>query len=186
METPAVLMEIGTWIVGLFLLAVATIPSIIISHVTKKKLAQRDAKEKEQEEANLRLKELLESKKNDEFRNMVLKEIEPVVAELHKIETTVAEKEQSIKDFHNADEELIKAEISDLKKKIDEIVFSYKFRLIRLCNIHINDGWISSRDFDQLSAFYDVYTRLGGNGQAKDYYERVKLLPNKPEDIIQN
>lgn len=31
--------------------------------------------------------------------------------------------------------------------------------------------------FEQLTEFYRVYTGLGGNGQAKEYYEKVMQLP---------
>lgn len=31
--------------------------------------------------------------------------------------------------------------------------------------------------YEQLSEFYRVYEGLGGNGQAKEYYERAIKLP---------
>lgn len=57
------------------------------------------------------------------------------------------------------------------------VIDSYKFRLIELCKIHISDGYVTQAEYDQLIEFYKVYTGLGGNGQAKQYYEKACELP---------
>ena len=36
---------------------------------------------------------------------------------------------------------------------------------------------MSNTEYEQLVEFYKVYTGLGGNGQAKTYYERAVQLP---------
>lgn len=59
------------------------------------------------------------------------------------------------------------------------IISSYKFRLVQLCKIFIRQGFMTQDQYDQLSEFYKVYTGLGGNGQAKEYYDRAILLPIK-------
>lgn len=57
------------------------------------------------------------------------------------------------------------------------IIDSYKYRLVSLCKEHLNEGYLTQTQFDQLSEFYKLYTGLGGNGQAQQYYERTIQLP---------
>ena len=59
------------------------------------------------------------------------------------------------------------------------IINSYKYRLIQLCKTHLRDGYISSDDFEQITEMYNLYHGLGGNGQAEDYYNKVKELEIK-------
>ena len=88
-------------------------------------------------------------------------------------------------DVNRENEEMYK----DLKKIQAEnerrfalILNSYKFRLIQLCKLHIKDGYISTEDYAQVSEMHELYKSLGGNGQAEEYFEKVKSLGNvKPE-----
>jgi hypothetical protein len=57
------------------------------------------------------------------------------------------------------------------------IVASYRFRLVQLCKGFLNQGYITVEQRTQLDAFYELYTGLGGNGQAKMYYEQCIALP---------
>ena len=67
-------------------------------------------------------------------------------------------------------------ENSDIKK-IDEnfklIIASYKYRLVQLCKELLNQGFMYQYQYDHLNEFYNLYHSLGGNGQAKDYYDKV-------------
>ena len=56
------------------------------------------------------------------------------------------------------------------------VIDSYKFRLVELCKEHIHEGFMTQAQYDQLSEFYKLYTGLGGNGQAAEYYEKAKVL----------
>ena len=78
----------------------------------------------------------------------------------------------------------IHAEIAELQKEIacaleDEeqlriqLVGSYRYRLIQLCKRYIRQGYILQEQYDQLSEFFRMYELLGGNGQAKEYYEKA-------------
>ena len=64
-------------------------------------------------------------------------------------------------------------------KHINLIVSSYRYRLIALCKAYILQGYITFEQYEQLSEFYQVYSGLGGNGQAKDYYETAIKLPKR-------
>lgn len=63
--------------------------------------------------------------------------------------------------------------------KLDLIIASYKFRLIQLCKIYLQQGYITKDQFEQLIEFYKMYHGLGGNGQAKEFYEKAINLPMK-------
>lgn len=63
------------------------------------------------------------------------------------------------------------------KRSIALIVSSYKYRLVQLCKLYIKQGYMTQMQYDQLSEFYRLYTDLGGNGQAKEYYEKTIELP---------
>lgn len=67
-------------------------------------------------------------------------------------------------------------EIADTKK-FDIIISSYRFRLCQLCKIYMEKQYMTSAEYEQLNEFYKMYTELGGNGQAKEWYDKVKVLP---------
>ena len=84
-------------------------------------------------------------------------------------------------------------ELEDLRKYCREnenlekshmalIVASYRFRLIQLCKGFLNQGFITTAQMEQLAEFYKLYTGLGGNGQAKVYYDKAMQLPLKVDD----
>lgn len=59
---------------------------------------------------------------------------------------------------------------------MDLIIASYRYRLVQLCKIYIHQGYMTQDQYDQLTEFYKLYTALGGNGQAQDYYEKTIKL----------
>ena len=67
-------------------------------------------------------------------------------------------------------------EIADTKK-FDIIISSYRFRLCQLCKLYMEKQYMTSAEYEQLNEFYKMYTDLGGNGQAKEWYDKVKVLP---------
>lgn len=67
------------------------------------------------------------------------------------------------------------------KSQLNLIVASYRFRLIQLSRAYLAQGYITQIQLDQIMEFFKVYTGLGGNGQAKDYYDKVMKLPLKNE-----
>jgi hypothetical protein len=75
-------------------------------------------------------------------------------------------------------------DLNDIQEGNDKnfklIINSYKFRLIQLCRSHLRDGYISEADYEQISEMYNLYTALGGNGQAKEYYDKVLKLEMRP------
>lgn len=106
---------------------------------------------------------LLEKNEKENLRNTIREELESVIEEIHRLWARVeaCEKQE--------------------KADIGIILTSYKFRLIQLCQTYQRQGYLTQTQFDQLTEFYRIYTGLGGNGQAKEYYDRVKTLPIKEE-----
>ena len=74
-----------------------------------------------------------------------------------------------------------KAKISE-ESHLALILSSYRFRLVQLCRGFLAQGYITLDQRAQLDEFYKVYTGLGGNGQAKVYYEQCIILPTKPQN----
>lgn len=84
--------------------------------------------------------------------------------------------------------EPIKEEIEELRRYIREtadteqrnialIISSYKFRLTQMCKLFLEQKYLTQDQYDQLTEFYKLYEALGGNGQAKQYYDKTIVLP---------
>ena len=71
----------------------------------------------------------------------------------------------------------IKNELEVEKQKFNAIKESYRYRLISLCEIYLDRGFITSKEYTALSEMWKVYHALGGNSQAEDMYHRTERLP---------
>ena len=129
-------------------------------------------------------KELEKREKEDMTRlqrQMILDEIEPLVEEIHRVKTTL---DQKVNDLRYEADQTHTAMYKDLEivtkkndKNLELIINSYKFRFIQLCKTHLRDEYITQDEFDQITEMFKLYSGLGGNGQAEEYYERVLALP---------
>lgn len=108
-------------------------------------------------------KSLLEEKEDNELKETIDSRLEPIQQELEDLRKYVRETR----------------EIE--KSHINLIIASYRFRLIQLCKIYLKQGYMTPEQYDQLNEFYKVYHDLGGNGQAKEYYDLASALPIRPE-----
>lgn len=108
-------------------------------------------------------------------------------------ELTEEKKKQDIEASIEISLEPIYEELEDLRKYIREtenvekthmslIIASYRFRLIQLCKGFLNQGYITTAQIEQLTEFYKLYSGLGGNGQAKVFYDMALQLPNHDEE----
>ena len=109
-------------------------------------------------------KKLLSDERNEQIDGKIENHIEPIKIELEELRKYIREV-GSLEKYH-----------------MDLIISSYRFRLIQLCKAYIRQGYITQEQYDQLSEFYKVYSGLGGNGQAKDYYENAIKLNIKATD----
>lgn len=104
---------------------------------------------------------LAEEKKDEELEELIEEHIAPIKEDLNNLRSFVLE-ENKISERH-----------------IEIILASYRFRLIQLCQSFLKQGYMTSGQYEQLVEFFKVYASLGGNGQAKEYYERTLKLPLK-------
>lgn len=142
---------------------------------------------------NKEMGRLQKEEENRKYRQMIIDEIEPIIEELGRAEEAIKEIKNkgadALTDLTDAEKVSHEEMYKDLKKIQAEnerrfalILNSYKFRLIQLCKLHIKDGYISTEDYAQVSEMHELYKSLGGNGQAEEYFEKVKKLGNqKPE-----
>ena len=132
----------------------ALISAIVLGYAKYK----GDKLKKERDEA----RQLIEDKKKKEMEQSIEVKLEPIYEELEELRRYIRE----TKDIE--------------KSHMNLIVASYRFRLIQLCKGFLNQGYMTMDQRTQLDEFYTLYTGLGGNGQAKIYYEQCINLPPHP------
>ena len=140
----------------------------------------------------VRYQELLDHEQDEKTKKAVEVQLEPIYKELEEIRKRVFD----LQDCHINDVHSIKTAMDDreeamrsqaektfklLQDNLKLIISSYKYRLVELCKGLEKQGFMYQYQYDHLNEFYHLYRKLGGNGQAQDYYERVcKELDTKP------
>lgn len=108
-------------------------------------------------------KQLLDEKEKVALEEAMLEEIEkqitPIVNDIEELRIYIRE-----------------VDLTE-KHQMNLIIASYRFRLIQLCKIYMKQSFMTQDQYDQLTEFYKLYEGLGGNGQAKEYYDKVIVLP---------
>lgn len=104
---------------------------------------------------------LAEEKKDEQLEELIEEHIAPIKEDLNNLRSFVLEEKKNNERY------------------IEIILASYRFRLIQLCQSFLKQGYMTSGQYEQLVEFFKVYAGLGGNGQAKEYYERTLKLPLK-------
>ena len=104
---------------------------------------------------------LAEEKKDEQLEELIEEHIAPIKEDLNNLRSFVLEEKKSSERY------------------VEIILASYRFRLIQLCQSFLKQGYMTSGQYEQLVEFFKVYAGLGGNGQAKEYYERTLKLPLK-------
>ena len=106
---------------------------------------------------------LAEEKKDEQLEELIEEHIAPIKEDLNNLRSFVLEEKKNSERY------------------IEIILASYRFRLIQLCQSFLKQGYMTSGQYEQLVEFFKVYAGLGGNGQAKEYYERTLKLPLKDQ-----
>lgn len=130
-------------------------------------------------------KQELQKRKEEDMtrlhRQMILDEIEPLVEEIHRVKEALDKKVNDLRSEANHTHAAMYKDLELVTKKndknLDLIINSYKFRFIQLCKTHLRDQYITQDEFDQITEMFKLYSGLGGNGQAEEYYDRVLELP---------
>ena len=92
-------------------------------------------------------------------------------AALIPIRTQVTKLELEIKDTRA--EEL---------RHLESIRMAYRYRLIALCEQYLHQNFMTTDQYKQLTEMYKVYSALGGNGQAKEIFDKTCQLQIKDDD----
>ena len=177
----ALLLEWGTEIILSLVIA-------FLTYYFKKSDAKKD-------EQMVRYQELLDHEQEEKTKKAVEVQLEPIYQELEEIRKRVF----ALQDCHTEDITKIATAMDDreaamrneatqnfklLQDNLDLIISSYKYRLVELCKGLEAQGFMYQYQYDHLSEFYHPYRKLGGNGQAQDYYERVcDELETKPNPV---
>ena len=69
------------------------------------------------------------------------------------------------------------------KKKLDAIRSNYKTKLITACEIYLERGYITTKEFATLTELWKIYHEgFGGNGRGEEFYNRTCKLPIHEEE----
>ena len=166
----ALLLEWGTEI----------ILSLVIAFLTY----QFKKSDKAKDEQMVHYQELLVKEQDEKTKKAVEVQLEPIYKELEEIRKRVFDLQDchindvhAIKDAMDTREDAMRTEAEAnfqlLQDNLDLIISSYKYRLVELCKGLEKQGFMYQYQYDHLNEFYHLYRKLGGNGQAQEYYERV-------------
>lgn len=108
-------------------------------------------------------KKMLQEKENNDIVELIDEKLKPIVEDIEELRTYIR-----------------KIEYKE-RQDLTLIIASYRFRLVQLCKIYIKQGYMTQDQYDQLTEFYKLYHSLGGNGQAKEYYEKTMELEIRSE-----
>ena len=81
--------------------------------------------------------------------------------------------------------------VRDVERDVEYIIDSYRFRIITLCQMATDKGYMSQADFDQLTEMFKLYTSLNAKSKTADYsiaaeyYTKAKALPIKSYEEIE-
>lgn len=108
-------------------------------------------------------KKLLDEKEANKVEELIDSKIEPIIEDIEELRVYIRET-QDIEKSH-----------------MKLIIASYRYRLVQLCKAYLKQGYMTEDQFDQLTEFYKLYTGLGGNGQAKEFFDKTCTLEIRPE-----
>lgn len=108
-------------------------------------------------------KQLLNDKKYEDLDDRIDEKLKPILDDIEEIRGYIR-----------------KAELKE-NRDLELIIASYRFRLVQLCKLYIKKGYMTQDEYDQLTEFFKLYSSLGGNGQAKEYYEKTVKLEIRAE-----
>lgn len=134
---------------------------------------KRSANDRREQEK--RFQQLLQNERNEEIDNQIEVHLEPVYQDLEDIRKRIFE----IGDKENQD-------LKNINKNFDLIIASYKYRLIQLCKQFRRQGFMYEYQYNHLYEFFTLYSQLGGNGAAKEAYDKtIRELPIKANPVVE-
>lgn len=113
---------------------------------------------------------LLQGEESRATEKQIEAHLDPIYKELEDVRVRLL----NISDKENAD-------LAKINENFNLILASYKYRLVQLCKQLLNQGYMYQEQYENLNEFYTLYHKMGGNGQAKSYYEKCSKLEIKPD-----
>lgn len=107
-------------------------------------------------------KQYKKEQERQKIKELIHEETQPILNELEELYHRVEGIEYDIENCERQE-----------RQDIAAIRVSYRFRLISLCKTYIHKGYMTTVEYEQLSEFFRVYESIGGNGQAKEWYDRA-------------
>ena len=107
-------------------------------------------------------KQYKKEQERQKIKELIHEETQPILNELEELYHRVEGIEYDIENCERQE-----------RQDIAAIRVSYRFRLISLCKTYIHKGYMTTAEYEQLSEFFRVYEGIGGNGQAKEWYDRA-------------
>lgn len=159
---------IGSWLLGHIGTLIFAFISCFVSFWAKKIW---DDKEK--------YKKTIEQSQNQIIANTVSAELklslQPVVEDIAQIRRELSD----IKNEVNSLKEEINKVASKEQRDMKHLLECEKTIICKWCQEYISRGFITEDEWRVLSHLYNSYEKQGGNGEAKDNYDKAKKLPIK-------
>lgn len=93
--------------------------------------------------------------------------------EAEVVSKTIDEKlipiQEEIKKLELLIDEVANKEIKDIAK----IVASWGFRITQLCELYLQQGYMTQPQYIQLVEMFNLYHELGGNGKIQEIFEKT-------------
>ena len=109
-------------------------------------------------------KKLLDEKEDEKMEEAIEEKLAPVLLEIEELRAYIRNVD-TLNTHH-----------------LNLIIASYRYRLVQLCKIYLKQGYLTPMQFDQINEFYTLYHELGGNSNADNYYQKIKMLEVKDEE----
>jgi hypothetical protein len=100
-------------------------------------------------------RKLLEQRENEIVVKTIEEKLKPVQEEIKKLELLI--------------DQVAEKESQDIRK----IIASWGFRITQLCEIYLEQGYMTQPQYIQLNEMYSLYHELGGNGKIKGMFEKT-------------
>ena len=100
-------------------------------------------------------RKLLDKRESEVVNKTIEEKLEPVQQEIKRLEL------------------LIDQVAAKENRDISKIIASWGFRITQLCEIYLEQGYMTQAQYIQLVEMYNLYHELGGNGKIKDIFEKT-------------
>lgn len=100
-------------------------------------------------------RKLLEQRENEVVVKTIEEKLKPVQEEIKKLELYIDQ--VAAKEKHD----------------ISKIIASWGFRITQLCEIYLEQGYMTQPQYIQLVEMFNLYHELGGNGKIQEIFEKT-------------